>query len=106
MSLTLIADQPQVSTGLVTYTYTTPAAGIYTVRYLVTENPPSSLVVKVKDNSSDVFTAPTIGQTQSEMEFKYSQLYASGHAITVVMTSTGDSAINTVKSQCSIGLGL
>ena len=108
MSLTLIPNTPQVSVGLVTYTYTIPTAGdgIYNVHFEATEIPPTGLTVLVKQGSSTRFTMPTPGQTQSQVKFDFAYLYAAADVVTVVMTGSGnDNLYNSVKSICSITLG-
>lgn len=107
MSLTLIQNTTQVSVGLVTYTFTIPtaSAGEYTVRFQATEIPPSGLVVLVKNGASTILTAPTVGQTQSALQFKFTTLCAAADVITIVMSSAvaADALLNNVKSMASIG---
>lgn len=103
MSLTLIQNVPQISVGLVTYTFTIPASGMYTVHFEATEIPPTGLVVLVKQGSTTRFTMPTPGQTQSQEKFDFSYLFAATDVVTVVMTGSGnDTLYNSVKSICSI----
>lgn len=108
MSVTLIQSQSQVNVGLVTTTFTIPVTGLYTVTADYTEIPPSSLVVLVKNGSSTVFTAPTIGVNQSEMRFKVTILCTVADVITVVPTSAAatDNLLNSVKSKISISNGI
>ncbi len=108
MSQTLFADQNQIMVGLGTFTYTLPATGMYTVRLQSSEIPPSGIVFKVKDNGSDIFTAPVLGESQGEIQFSFSKVMTSGHIITIVSTSASanDALINSVKTSCSIGAGL
>lgn len=107
MSLVLIKDTPQVSVGLVTYTYTIPSAEIYTVRLQSTEIPPSGISILVKQNGSTVYTAPTLSPTQSAIQFNYSQLYAANDVVTVALSSSSanDLLLNSVKTSVSIGQG-
>ena len=109
MSNTLFLNVPRSDIGLQTATFTVPTggAGIYFVNMQVTEIPPSGLSIVVNKNGSPVFTAPTIGQTQSALQFRYSQLYADADVITVVMSSStaNDLLLNSVKSNVSIGQG-
>lgn len=107
MSSTLILNQSQVSVGLPTYTYTVPAAGIYSVLLDVTANPASSLSVLVKNNGFTVFTAPSFSVTQGAMQFKYTQLFAATDVMTVVLSSAAavDNLLNSVKAICSIQQG-
>lgn len=106
MSLVLIQNQPQVSVGKVTYTYTIPATGIYSVHFEATELPPTNLSVVVKQGSTTRFTMPTPGQTQSQVKFDFAYKYTAADVVTVVMTGSGnDNLLNSVKSICSIQLG-
>ena len=108
MSNTLILNQSMVGVGLVTQTYTVPTTGAYNVRVDVTEIPPSGLSIVVNDNGSPIYTAATIGQTQSAIQFKYGFLATATHTITVVLSSSSanDNLLNSVKSIISIGQGL
>lgn len=107
MSNTLVLNQSYVNVGLDTMTYTVPTTGNYNVKFEVTEVPPSGLSVLVKDNGSTIFTAPTIGQSQSAQQFKFSFQATATHIITVVLASAAasDQPINNVKSIISIGQG-
>lgn len=107
MSQTLIIRGNQVMVGLGTFTFTIPSTGLYTVRLQATELPPSSIVFKVKNNGSDVFTAPVVGQTQSALQFSYQQLYTAADVVTVVSTSaaTNDNLLNSIQVNCSIANG-
>jgi len=107
MANTLFLNTRRSDTGLQTATYTVPTggAGLYYVEFECTEFPPSSLVVKVKKNGSDIYTAPTITPTQIELKFKTSFSVADADVITVVMTSTDDSTLNSLKSNVSLGQG-
>lgn len=107
MSNTLILNQSYVNVGLDTMTHTIAATGPYNVKFEVTEVPPSGLSVVVNDNGSPIFTAPTIGQTQSAQKFKFSFLATETHVITIVISSVAasDQPINNVKSIISIGEG-
>ncbi len=106
MSVVLIQNQPQVNVGLVTYTYTIPSAGIYTVHFEATEIPPTGLSVVVKQGVTTRYTMPTPGQTQSQVKFDFSYLYAATNVVTIVMTGSGNDVLyNSVKSICSIQLG-
>lgn len=68
----------------------------------------SSLVVLVKDNGSTIYTAPTVGQSQSSLKFKYGFTATAGHSITVVFSSAAgsDNQLAGVTSNVSIGQGL
>lgn len=107
MSNTLILNQSQVNIGLVTMTYTVPTTDNYNVKFEVTEVPPSGLSVVINDNGSPIFTAPTIGQSQSAQQFKFSFQATSTHIITIVLSSVAasDQPINNVKSIISISQG-
>lgn len=107
MSLNLIANQPQVSVGLPTFTYTIPSAGIYFASVQTSENVPSSVAILVKNNGSTVYTAPTLSPTQGALQFKYAQLYAASDVLTVVVSSGAaiDNKLNTVQVTCAVGLG-
>lgn len=107
MSFTLFAETNQVIVGLGTYTYTVPTTGIYTVRLQSTEIPPSGISILVKDNGSTVFTAPTLGETQSSIQFSFTKLYTAGHAVTVVLASSSanDNLLNSVKTSVGISAG-
>ncbi len=110
MSNTLIINQPRVDVGLQTSTYTVPSggAGLYNVRVQCTEIPPSGLSIVVNQNGSPVYTAATLGQTQSAIQFKAGAiLCAAADVITVVFSSSSanDLLLNSVKSNVSIEQG-
>lgn len=107
MSNTLILNQSYVNVGLDTMTYTVPTTDNYNVKFQVTEIPPSGLSIVVNDNGSPIFTAPTIGQLQSALQFKFSFPAIATHVIAVVISSSAasDQPINNVKSIISIGQG-
>ena len=107
MAQTLFQNQTQVMVGLGTFTYTIPSTGIYSVILQSTEIPPSGIVIKVKDNGADVYTAPTLGVAQSAINFTYSQNYTSGHTVTIVLSSSNanDNQLNSVKTSASIQRG-
>lgn len=107
MANTLFLNTRRSDTGLQTATYTVPTAGagLYYVEFEVTEFPPSSLVVVVNKNGSPSYTAPTITPTQIELKFKTNLSLADADVVTIVMTSSDDSTLNSLKSNVSIGQG-
>lgn len=107
MSNILILNQSYVSSGLVTETFTIPAAGLYNVKGDITEIPPSSLSIVVTQNGSPVYTAPALTITQSAMQFKTELVCAASDAIVVTLSSSApiDNALNNIKSIISIGQG-
>jgi len=113
-TLTLFVNQPIVSAGLTaspdTFNYTVPTggAGLYTVHVEFTEPPPSGVVATVKQNSTTVYTAATLGQTQSAQQFKYTQLYSDADVIHVLLSSSTatDLVANAVKAIVSVRQGL
>lgn len=115
-TLAVIQDARQVSEGLSTYLFRVPSDGSWVVRFWATVSPGSSLAVKVYNGtlastlatsytSTLGFTAPTLGQTETAMQFKSSITASSGNVIQVIMTSLGavDNVINAIKSAVSIG---
>lgn len=107
MSNILLLNQPQVTVGLNTQTFTVPSDGIYNVSVQLTEVPPSGVSVAVKKNTVTIFTAPTITPTQAAQQFKYATSYAAADVIDVVISSASaiDSEKNNVKTNVSIGQG-
>lgn len=107
MSNTLILNQSYVNVGLDTMTYTVPTTGNYNAKFEVTEIPPSGLSIVINNGGSPIFTAPTIGQSQSAIQFKFSFQATAADVITIVLTSAAasDQPINNVKSIISIGQG-
>jgi len=107
MSNILFLNTRRPDIGLQTATYTVPTggAGQYYVEFEATEFPPSSLAVVVNVNGSAKYTADTLTPTQIEMKFKTDLQLADADVVTVVMTSTDDSTLNSVKSAVSIGQG-
>lgn len=107
-SLNLIGKIPQVAIGLVTFTHTIGATGLYNVTCFLTEIPPSGISVVINNNGSPVFTAPALGQTQSAIQFKAGALqFAASDVITVVIASSSakDQLLNSVKSTVTIQSG-
>lgn len=107
MSNTLFIETPRVDSGLQTATYTVPTggAGPYVVNFACTEYPPTSLAVVVQVNAVTKYTMPTITPTQTEQKFSVDLLLADADVVTVVMTSTDDATLNSLKSTVSIGKG-
>lgn len=107
MSNTMVLNQSYVNVGLDTQTFTVPTTGNYNGKFEVTEIPPSGLSILVKNGASTIFTAPTIGQTQGALQFKYSFQATAADVITIVLSSSAasDQPINNVKSIMSIGQG-
>jgi hypothetical protein len=107
MALTLFLNQPFVSVGLPTYTYTVPSAAIYNVQLWLTEVPPSGLSVVINKNGAPIFTAPALSPTQIAQQFKFTINAAAADVITVVLASGSsvDNQLNSVKTACSIGQG-
>ena len=110
MSSILIKEVPQVFCGLGTLTKTIYTAGIYNVQCQSTEIPVSTLQIVVNQNGSPVYTSPALSPTQSAFQFRTALNCAVNDAITVVISSTGpsanDSLLNSVKTSVSIGSGL
>lgn len=114
MAEVLVLNQPQVTAGLTTgsdtLTYTIPsgAGGIYYASVQFTEVPPSGISVVVKQNSSTVYTAPTVSPTQIAQQFKYSQIFAAADVISVVFTSSTaiDKVANNFKATVAVGQGM
>lgn len=104
----LIMNQNFVNSGTGTLTFTVPTTGNYNCQVQFTEAPPSSIVMLLKKNGSTVYTAPTIGQTQSAQQFKTSFQAAAADSMTVVYSAAAgnDLLMNNVKSNVSIGQGL
>lgn len=107
MAETLLINQPLIS-GLDTWNYTVPTAGLYSVHVELTEVPPTGLSAVIKQNSSTVFTAPTITATQIAQQFKFGFLAAAADAIQVVISSSTaiDLVANNVKATVTIQQGL
>lgn len=107
MSNILLLNQPQVSIGLQTQTYTIPSTDLYSIAVQLSEVPPSGLSVVVNDNGSPIFTAPTITPTQIAQQFRVSKQLTAGHVITVVFSSAVaiDAALNSVKATTTIMQG-
>jgi len=103
----LVLNQNYVNVGLGTLTFTVPTTGNYNVACQVTELPPSSLVIQVKNNGSTIFTAPSVSATQIGLEFKVSFQATAADSITVVFSSSAanDNLLNSVKANVSIGQG-
>lgn len=114
MAEVLILNQPQVTAGLTSgsdtlnYTVPTGGAGIYNVQVQLTEIPPTGISVIVKQNSTTKYTAPTISPTQIAQQFKYSQPFADGDVIGVVISSSSaiDKVANNVKATVTVGQGM
>jgi hypothetical protein len=109
---TLTLNQPYMNVGLANVpTYTVPttvtSASPYNCHVELTELPPSGLVVVVNKNGSAAYTAPTIGQTQSSLQFKAPLSLTSGDVVTVVLSSStaNDLLLNSVKSTVTVGTG-
>jgi hypothetical protein len=95
-------------TDTLNYTVSSTGAGTYTVHVEFTEVPPSGVSVIIKQNSSTVYTAATLGQTQGAQQFNYSQLYANSDVIGVVISSSTaiDKLANNVKAIVAVRQGL
>lgn len=67
----------------------------------------SGLSITVKDNGSTVYTAPTLGQFQSALQFKRDFQFTSGHTVTVVFASStaSDEQLAGITSTLCIGDG-
>lgn len=67
----------------------------------------SGVTIVVNQNGSPVFTAPTIGQSQSAQQFKFSLQCTATDVITVVLSSStaSDEQLSGVQSNVSIGTG-
>lgn len=107
MSNILILNQPYVTVGLGTETFTIPSTGIYNVSLQSTELPASALSIVVNKNAAPVFTAPTLSPTQSAIQFKTNIVCAINDVITVVLSSgnANDNLLNSVKTNMFIGNG-
>lgn len=173
MANLLILNQPYVSVGLTTSTFTIPSTGLYSLRFSSTvpaaapadsgagsgvgrgsgrgggdqygfakggggagqgsegegfgadnsgyQQPPSAgstvvalpdvqsaLVVVVNQNSSPVFTSPTLALEQSHLEFSLNLVCTAADTISVVMTSANasDAVLNGLRSTVAINQGL
>ena len=114
MAEVLILNQPQVSAGLTsgtdTFTYTVPTGGsaISYVSVQFSEVPPSGVSVVVKQNSTTVYTAPTLSPTQIAQQFRYFQNYSAGDVISVILSSSTpiDLVANNVKATVAVGQGM
>jgi hypothetical protein len=108
MSNVLVLNKPQVLSGLGTMTYVIAADGLYSVRVVSTEVPPSGVTIVVKQNGATKYTAPVLAQTQGSIQFKFSPLVCvATDVIDVILSSAQaiDSQINNVKSSISIEQG-
>lgn len=108
MANILIKNQPFVSVGLGTYTYTVPVTGTYNVSIQSLETPITALSIVINKNGSPVYTAPVITPTQSALQCKVDLLLTAADVITVVLSSSApiDNQLNSLKTTVSIGDGL
>lgn len=111
VSLALILNQPQVSTGAsLSYYYTCPNSGWYSILFSGTFSQGSSLAVKIFYGPTGIslgYTAPTPGQSQTALQFKKPIACVTGDTIRVALTSINaiDTAPNAVKSTVSVQQG-
>lgn len=106
----LILNQPQVTTGLDTMTYTIPAgiaSAIYSVLVQSTEVVPSGMVCTVNKNASPVFTSLVISPTQGAFQFKTVVTGTAADAFSIVLSSASasDSLINANKTTITFSQG-
>lgn len=108
MANILLLNQPFVSVGLGTSTFTVPSTGVYYVSVQSTETPPTSLSIVVNQNGSPIYTAPVITPTQSALQLKTSFPATAADVITVVLSSAAaiDNQLNTLKTTVALGNGL
>lgn len=107
MSNILFINQPYVTVGMGTETFTIPTTGLYNVALQSTEIPPSGISIVVNKNGSPIYTAPVLSPTQSAIQFKTGFSAVAADVITVVLSSSNanDLLLNSVKTSMSIGQG-
>lgn len=108
MSNILLVEQPFVSVGLGSFTFTIPSTGLYNVHVELTEVPPSGLTVAITKNAGNIFTAPVITPTQIAQQFKFGFLASAADAIVVTLSSAQaiDAELNNVKATVTLGQGM
>lgn len=108
MANILLLNQPFVSVGLGSFTFTIPSDGIYNVQCQLTEVPPSGLVVAITQNAGNIFTSPVITPTQIAQQFKTKVVGVAADAIVVTLSSAQaiDAGLNNVKATVTLGQGM
>lgn len=100
MPNTLKDYQSNVMVGLGTWTYTTSVASLFFVQATSSENPPSGLVLMIKQNGTTMATSTAPSATQGAVDTLTLLNCAQGDVITVVISSSVpiDQQLNTVKT--------
>lgn len=104
----LKVSQSNTVVGLGTWTYNILAAGLHRVRVRCNEIPPSGVIVTINLNGSPVSPTPTAAPSSAQSHIEAQALIncAVSDVITVVLSSSGDTALNTVKTQITIYKGM
>lgn len=97
----------KVISNLDTYNHTAAAASMYTVSLAMSEQPPSGLVIQIKQNGSTIATAPAPTAAQQVCQISTVLNCAANDLISVVISSAvpTDQNINAIKGILNIRQG-
>jgi len=100
-------DQSTVISNLDTYNHTAQSTSMYVVSASLTEIPPSSVSIVIKQNGSTKATSDAPSATQSAIKLRTILNVTSGDTLTIVISSTdpAESGANIIKGIVSFRPG-
>ena len=97
--------QSKVINALDTYQYTLATTAPHLAKIQLTEVPPSSISIVIKQNSTTLATSTAPAATQNHIELAVPFMGTSGDVIQFVITSTDDAKLNTIKGILQVTVG-
>lgn len=98
-------SQAKVINSLDTYNHTATTTNMYTVAIMMTEIPPSGISIAIQKNGVTQATSTAPAATQNEIQMRLVMNLVPTDLISVVITSSDDKNMNTIKGILNIHTG-